>query len=204
VRSFRNRLCAVILLLAVLVGCNAPKPTPAQGPTPKPTVTPVVTAGPLVEIDIDKPRISVRVPSTWKISPPLNENSIVLSPTGSADTSTTAGPFLLITVDNSAYFHSRLSFPAGLTNPVQQLDALINAMNRDGPQFDPATPYSGSTYPAAITRGFERDNELTIVLMNAGNDRWIYVGAQASEKTFGYFEGTVFTPAINSITLKSP
>ncbi len=194
-------------MLAMLVtACDAygPKPAPAQSPTPKPTVAPEATVGPLTSVTIEKPALTMLSPSTWKAPVALNDNGVVLSATGTNDTSSTAGPFLLVIVDKSEYFHSRMSFPPGFTDPVEQLNAMIDALNRDGPQFEPASIYVGSKYPAAITRGFERDNEQTIVLMNAGNDRWIYVGAQSREVTFPYYEGAVFIPATNSITLTSP
>ncbi len=206
-RSSRIRVFIVTVLLGALVAaCDAygPKPTPVQSPTPKPTIAPAATVGPLVSFDVDKPDLTMLGPSTWKAPAPLNDNGIVFSPVGSSDTSPTAGPFLLVIVDKSAFFHSKYSFPQGLTDPVEQLNALVGAMQLDGPQFEPATAYTGAKYPAAISRGFERDNELTIVLMNAGNDRWIYVGAQAKEAVFGYYDGVVFRPATNSITLKSP
>jgi hypothetical protein len=167
-------------------------------------VAPAATVGPLLSVDVEQPALTLLSPSTWKPPAALNQNGIVLSPAGSTDTSPTSGPFLLVIADSSAFFHSQYSFPRGLTDPVEQLNALVNAMQRDGPQFEPASVYSGAKYPAAITRGYERDNELTIILMNAGNDRWIYVGAQAKEIVFAYYEGTVFVPATNSITLKSP
>jgi hypothetical protein len=87
---------------------------------------------------------------------------------------------------------------------VEQLAAILVAMNRSGPKFDKPVAYQGAKYPAAITRGFERDNELIIVLMNAGNDRWIYIGAQSLEALFPYYDDTVFRPATNSLTLKTP
>jgi hypothetical protein len=207
VRCNRVRSSIVTILVATFAAaCNAygPKPTPALSPTPKPTVTPAATAGPLTMIDVDHPGMTMLSPSTWKKPAPLNQNGLILSPTGSADTSRTAGPFLLVIVDNAVFFHSKFSFPSGLTDPVEQLNALLTALQLDGPQFQPAVIYSGARYPAAITRGFERDNEMTIVLMNAGNDQWIYVGAQAKESEFSYYEGIVFRPATNSITLKSP
>jgi len=202
----RYRVCFAILVIAMLASaCDAygPKPTPAQSPTPKPTVAPAATVGPMVSFDADQLGLNLLRPSTWQTPALFNQNGIILSPDGSTDTSSSAFPFLLVIADNSAYFHSRYNFPAGLTDPVEQLNALLTALELDGPRFEPASVYSGAKYPAAITRGYERDNEMTIVLMNAGNDRWIYVGAQAKEALFAYYEGLVFQPAINSITLKA-
>ncbi len=204
-RSFRFSVVTVALVL-LAAACDAyrPKPTPAQSFTPKPTTAPEATVGPLVSVAVERLGLAMLAPSTWGAPASLNENGIVLSPTGSNDTSSTAGPFLLVIADTSVFFHTRLNFREGLSDPVEQLNALLGAMRRDGPKFAAAAAYQGAKYPAAMTRGYERDNELTIVLMNAGDDRWIYVGAQAREAAFGYYEGTVFTPVTNSITLKAP
>lgn len=179
-RGFPSRLIAIVLIVWLASACNAygPKPTPAQSPTPKPTVLPKATAGPLDTLDIETPALTMLAPSTWKASA-LPDNSVILSPGGTADTSSTAEPFLLVLVGDSAYFRSKLNIRTDLTDPVGQLAAILVALNRSGPKFETPVAYQGAKYPAAITRGFERDNQLTIVLMNAGNDRWIYVGAQS-------------------------
>ena len=64
------------------------------------------------------------------------------------------------------------------------------------------TAYTGAKYPAAFVQFFQRGNKQTIVLLNAGNDRWIYVGAQSKESYFRYYEDAVFKPATDSIVLK--
>jgi hypothetical protein len=100
---------------------------------------------------------------------------------------------------DSKFFHSKLSFPAGLTDPVDQLNAIVTAMNIDAPEISPVAPYKDAKYPAAIVHLFERGLERTIVLMNAGNDRWLYVGAQSQEVYFKYYEDAVFKPATDSL-----
>jgi hypothetical protein len=205
VRGFPGRLITTAFILVLGSACNAygPKPTPAQSPTPKPTILPQATVGPAASRDIDNPALTILAPSSWKTSR-LPDNSVVLSPTGAGDTSSTADPFLLVLVQDSTYFRNKMNFRADLTDPVEQLAAVLVALNRSGPKFDKPIAYQGAKYPAAITRGFERDNELTIVLMNAGNDRWIYIGAQSQEALFPYYDDTVFRPATNSLTLKTP
>lgn len=202
----RSRVFLVLITALLIAACNAyqPKPTPAQSPTPKPTVVPSATVGPLSSVEVEKLKLTLLAPSAWKAPSPLNENSVVLSPDGSTDTSPTAGPFLLIMSGDSKFFHSKLSFPEGLTDPVDQLSAMIKAMNIDAPVIDPVQPYAGAQYPAAIVHLFERGLERTIVLMNVGNDRWLYVGAQSAETYFKYYEDAVFKPATDSIRFKQP
>jgi hypothetical protein len=201
--SFPTRPTWLLLAALVFTSCNAygPKPTPAQSPTPKPTVQPEATVGPLSKISVDKLGLSLMTPSTWKPPVDLSENSVVISPDGSNDTSITAGPFLLIIVADSKFFHSKLSFREGITDPEEQLKAMVTAMNIDAPSVDPVIPYLGAQYPAAIVRTYERNSQRTIVLMKAGTDRWLYLGAQAPESYFKYYEEAVFKPAANSITL---
>jgi hypothetical protein len=200
----RFRMFVMLIAALFVAACNAyqPRPTPVQSPTPRPTVVPSATVGPLSNTEVEKLGLTMLAPSTWKAPSPLNDNSVVLSPDGSTDTSPTAGPFLLIMSGDSKFFHSKLSFPEGLTDPVDQLSALIKAMNIDAPEIGPVTPYEGAQYPAAIVHLFERGLERTIVLMNAGNDRWLYVGAQSLETYFKYYEDAVFKPATDSIRLK--
>lgn len=53
-------------------------------------------------------------------------------------------------------------------------------------------------------RGFERGNELTIILMRLPDDRWLYIGAQAEASFFRAYETSVFLPVVNSIRLLQP
>ena len=145
------------------------------------------------------------VPTNWKAPIVFDDKArLILSPDGSTDTSPTAGPFLYVIPDTTKYITSHLSytFRPDISDPAQQLDLLMQAINIDAPAFDPTESYIGAQYPAAIKRGYARDNEMTFVLMNAGNGHWIYVGAQAPERLFKYYDDAIFKPATNSITLK--
>jgi hypothetical protein len=199
-----NPIIWVVLLISLLgVGCNAygPKPTPEQTSTPKAPEIPQATVGPLNPITIEDSNLSMLTPSTWKEPAVLNNNSYVLSINGSTDTSATAGPFLYVVTDALTTFQKQLTIGTGFTTPTEQLNALMEAINRSGPKFSKANPYLGAQYPGAIVHGYERGNELVIVLLNAGEKGWIYIGAQAPEQYFQYYDETVFTPAINSIAL---
>ena len=195
----------MLIALVALSACGAygSKPSAAQTPTPKPLVYPPTITGPLSSITVDPFGLTLLAPSDWKSPAALDDHRFVLSPDGSTDTSATAGPFLLLIVGSGQYFHSRLSFREGLTDPVAQLSAMISALNLNEPEIGQVTAYAGAKYPAAFVQIFSRGNQQTIVLMNAGNDRWVYVGAQSKEIYFRYYDTAVFKPATDSIVLTS-
>jgi hypothetical protein len=198
--------CIVILLVfsLVLVACDDESvlmPTPVYTFTPGPTTVPQATVGPLNPASIAKLGISLVSPAMWKPPALLNDNSYVISQDGSTDTSSTAGPFVLLIVGDSNYFHSKLSFPAGLTDPVDQLNAIVAALNLLGPEIGIVVPYTFAKYPGAIVRTYERGNEMTITLLKGPNDKWVYIGAQAKEVFFKYYEDNVFSPIANALTL---
>ncbi|HVO42643.1 MAG TPA: hypothetical protein VMT34_08475 [Aggregatilineales bacterium] len=196
-----------LILAILLAGCDAygPKPTPAQSPTPKPTVLPPATVGPLTPGRIDPIGLSLLLPSTWK--PPVahsdqpGENGFVLSPDGSPSTSVFDGPFLYIIVGSTAYFHSKLSFPLGITDPQEQLQAIISGLNDDEPDMGTVTAYGDAKYPGATVTYFNRNNQDTITLLKVADDRWIYIGAQAKATYFAYYQGMVFKPIIESMAV---
>ncbi len=157
--------------------------------------------GPLRSVTLDPFGLTLLAPSDWQAPLALDDHRFILSPDGSPDTSATAGPFLLLIVGSGPYFHSRLSFREGLADPVAQLSAMVSALNLNEPEVGPVAAYDGARYPAATVKIFSRGNQQTIVLMNAGNDRWIYVGAQSQEIYFRYYDTAVFKPATDSIVL---
>lgn len=159
------------------------------------------TAGPLHEVTLDALGVRLRTPDNWAAPVVTQDGHFVLSPDGSPDTSTTAGPFFFVVVDALEEFSLQLSLRTDLTNPREQLDVLVEALNRDRARFSAAEDYLGAQYPAAIVRGFERGNELTIVLLRTPEGRWIYAGAQATEADFRFYELTVFKPATDSLEL---
>ncbi len=195
---------AIFICFVSVAACGAyqPTPTPSVSPTVPSLVIPPTLVGTLKTISIETLSLTMLAPSDWKPPTALNDNSVVLSPDGSTDTSPTAGPFLFIVVGNAEYFHNHLSFRQGLTDPVAQLTAMIAGMNLNEPEVGDVTAYTGAKYPAAIVQIFARGNKQTIALLSAGNDRWIYVGAQAKESYFPYYENAVFQPATDSIVLK--
>ncbi len=205
-----NRLTAVILLCTgfALAACepgNAPPTLPPGGtPATIPTQLPAATVGPLVQADLSALGLTLLTPSTWKPPAVLNGNILIVSPTGSTDTSAVADPFLMIG-DAQKVASSKLNFAfrPDISDPLQQLDLLMAAINLDAPSFTAAAAYYGARYPGAITYGFARDNEMNVILLNLGNNRWLYVGTQAPERYFAYYNDAVFKPAINSITLKT-
>lgn len=198
------RLGIIVLVALIITGCDdyPTKPAPAQSPTPKPTVFPEATAGTLINVDVSEMALSMLVPSNWK--PPVyqDNSNLILSPDGSTSTAYTAGPFVIIRVGDNSYFEKLLAFQTSLTDPIPRLDAMVAAINRDAASFTPSSIYAGAKYPGAITTGYERDNQLAIVLLKAGPDRWIYIGTQAKEVNFTYYDTAVFQPLINSITLR--
>lgn len=159
------------------------------------------TAGPLQDAVLDALGVRMRTPSNWAAPVVTQDGRFVLSPHGDTDTSSTAGPFLFVVVDALEEFSRQLSLRTDLTEPRAELDALVEALNRDGARFPAAQEYLGAHYPAAIVRGFERGNELTLVLMRTPGGRWIYAGAQAPEPDFRYYELTVFKPVTDSLEL---
>jgi hypothetical protein len=203
---FRIRCLLLLMILLGTSACNAygPKPTPAQSPTPKPTVLPAATVGPLSSITLDGAGLTLMVPSSWGPPQTLADGSIVISADGSTNTTPGAAPFVYIIPDAVTIFRQRLNSPTVLDDPVQQLNKLIEALNRDAPRFPASKLYEGGKYPAASTVGFERNNQLSMMLMNAGNGRWLYIGTQAPELYYSYYNEAVFKPVINSITLKTP
>jgi hypothetical protein len=198
---------AVCLLLCIVVaGCDAygPKPTPAQSSTPKPTEVPAATVGPLSNLSLDKYKVTMLSPSTWAVPQSLGDDSFILSPDGSIDTSRTAGPFLYVVLDAMNALGKRYTFNANLDDPAKQLDEVMSGMNWTAPKFSAAVAYTEAKYPGAIVRGFERGNEITFTLLKAGDKNWILIGVQAPERYYDYYDSTVFTPVINSLALQTP
>jgi hypothetical protein len=144
---------------------------------------------------------SFSLPANWPAPTLRDDNSFVVSPDGSADTSTTAGPFLYVVVDALTVFSKQLAFKDNLEDPAAQLDAVIDSLNRDRARFSAAVAHSRSVYPAASTTGYERGNQLTITLMRLPDGRWVYFGAQAKTEAYPYYESTVFRPLINTFSL---
>lgn len=157
------------------------------------------TAGPLEEVTLEALGVRLRTPNNWSAPVVTGERRFVLSPGGNPDTSTTAGPFLFVVVDALDEFSQQLNIRTDLTNPREELDVLVEALNRERARFPAAEDYLGARYPAAIVRGYERGNELTLVLMRTPQGRWIYVGAQAVEADFRNYELTVFKPVTDSL-----
>jgi hypothetical protein len=163
---------------------------------------PAATVGPLHAVTVGPWELTLNVPTTWPSAAIRDARSFVLSPTGSPDTSSTAGVFLYVVTDALKVFGEQLNFRADLSDPQAQLQILLDSLNRDRPRFKVAQPYPGLQYPAAMVRGYEQGNELTILLMNAGPRGWIYIGAQAPDRQFEYYETAVFRPASESLTFR--
>ncbi|MCC7208015.1 MAG: hypothetical protein IT323_11960 [Anaerolineae bacterium] len=159
------------------------------------------TTGPLDAVTLDALGVRLRTPTNWAAPVVTGERRFVLSPDGNPDTSTTAGPFLFVVIDALDEFSRQLNIRTDLTDPREELDVLVDALNRERARFPAAEDYLGARYPAAIVRGFERGNELTLILMRTPDGRWIYVGAQAKEADFRYYELSVFKPATDSLEL---
>ncbi len=158
----------------------------------------------LREVRLEQFGLRLLAPANWSQPIIRDAHSFIISADGSADTRTTAAPFLYIVVDALPVFSRQLNFRTDLREPTAQLDALVDALNRNGPRFKDAAVFGGSPYPAAIVRGFERGNELTIILMRLPDDRWLYIGAQAEASFFRAYESSVFLPVVNSIRLLQP
>ncbi|HLY24710.1 MAG TPA: hypothetical protein VKQ72_00115 [Aggregatilineales bacterium] len=195
-------------ILALTLGaCDAlqPVPTPTQELEYSATQLPKATVGPLAMVDAPQVGISLLAPSGWPAPVAFADSAVILSPTGSTDTSYTAGPFMLI-ADAGKLAQSRIGYTlrSDISDPSQQLDLLVQGINQDAPSFTRARPFTTANYPAASVVGFDRDNELTIILLNLGNGHWLYVGIQALQRNYSYYEQNVFNPVVNSITVKTP
>jgi hypothetical protein len=188
----------VVLLLAGCSGSLFTRPTAA----PKPTMIPEATVGVLETVNIEKFNVSLLAPTTWQ-PPALTDDSIVISPAGSTDTAPTAGVLMYIIPDAANTLGKRVTFTfkPEVSDPVQQLALLMEAINVDQYRFSTPEKYEGAKYPAAMVTGFALDNQVSILLMNAGNNRWLYVGLQAPEKYFKYYNSVVFQPVTNSIVV---
>ena len=197
---FRLQWLPVILVSTglMLIGALAIRELGGGMPSQRPTPGRV---GPLAEVSLEPLGVQLRTPESWPPPVVVDAHRFVLSPDGEADTRSTAGPFLFVVVDALDIFREQLTFRTDLSDPRQQLDALVDALNRNGPRFGPSEVYYGAGYPAAIVRGYERGNELTLILMRTDEGRWVYVGAQAIEADFRYYELNVFKPATDSIRL---
>jgi hypothetical protein len=138
-------------------------------------------------------------PTNWNAPTMLENGSIILSPDGSTSVQPNAGPFVLFIQNPLERFAADLNIRTDLTDPVAQLDAIVEALNRNGPRFKAAQPYTDAPHPAAFIKGYERGNELSIILMRTDDGRWLYVGLQARDAEFEYYDSRVFRPAIQSV-----
>ncbi|MBX3082303.1 MAG: hypothetical protein KF716_11775 [Anaerolineae bacterium] len=177
----------------IMLGIQTLAPKQSAAPAAVPTI------GALVERSFDAPAVTLLTPSTWPQPVVLDTNTVILSPTGSTDMTPTAGPFMVITTDALTVFSQRYTLRTNYADPEQQLDALVTTFNRDAPGFKPATPYDGARYPGAMTVGYERANKLVIILLDAGEKGWIYIGLQAPEADFDVYDSTVFQPIARSL-----
>lgn len=157
------------------------------------------TVGPLERERIAE--LSFEAPTNWHAPVEMGTQQFILSPDGSTSVQPDAGPFLLFIVDPLERFRQEYNVRIDFTDPIQQLNALEVAINRDAARFKEAQPYPDAPHPAAIIRGYERGNELTIILMRTDGGRWLYIGAQARDDQFEYYDDAVFRPAIRSIAL---
>ncbi|MBX3062489.1 MAG: hypothetical protein U0528_21195 [Anaerolineae bacterium] len=179
-----------------MVAINALAPRPTTGSNVS-----NVDVGELVPYHAQGFGLSLLVPSNWQAPINLDADRLLISETGSTNISPTADPFLIVVTDALNVFKRQLTLRDDYSDPQQQLDALVAALNRDAPGFRPAEKYEGANYPGAITRGFERGNELMIILLDAGERGWIYIGAQTKESQFDHYEQNVFLPISNSLKL---
>ncbi|MEP7286862.1 MAG: hypothetical protein ABI947_13980 [Chloroflexota bacterium] len=193
----------IVALLISACGTIAPAPVPTVYPV-QPTILPQATVGSLASITVDQVGVTLLAPTTWKPPAVTSDKRLVLSPDGSTDISVTSGPFLYVIADAGSVLAKSLSytFRPDITDPALQLDLLLQALNIDAYSFGRGQKYEGAQYPAAMVTGFARDNQLTLMLMKAGDNRWIFVGAQSPERLYSYYDSVVFTPAINSIKVK--
>lgn len=161
------------------------------------------TIGPLVMREFPELGLSFYVPENWKVAM-RDANSLVMSQTGSKDTVNTAGPFLYIVVDALTVFKEQINLRTDLNDPVEQLEVLIKALNRDSARFKGVQKWDAtSKYPGAYVRGYERGNALELVLLRADDGRWIYAGMQAPDRPFLLYREGIFRPALDSLTLKA-
>jgi hypothetical protein len=172
--------------------------------SPKESATPaaVPTVGALTEQRFDEPALTMLTPSTWPRPVKLDSNTLILSPTGGTDMTPTAGAFMVITTNALKVYGQRFTLPTNYTDPQQQLDAFVLAINRDAPGFKPATAYTGARYPGAMSVGYERGNKLVIILLDAGDKGWIYIGLQAPEPDFAVYDSAVFEPIAQSLEVR--
>lgn len=172
--------------------------------SPKESATPaaIPTVGALTEQQFEQPAVSMLTPSTWPQPVKLDANTLILSPTGGTDMTPTSGAFMVITTDALKVYGQRFTVPTNFTDPVKQLDAFMLAINRDAPGFEPAALYTGAKYPGAMTYGFERGNKLMIILLDAGDKGWLYIGLQAPEHDFATYDSTVFEPIARSLEVR--
>lgn len=204
-RTFRREwLILIAIFTAITLGAMfAIEEYGRQSLAAVPTRT-FVPPAQLREVRLEQFGLSLLAPANWSDPIIRDAHSFVISADGSADTRTTAAPFLYVVVDALPVFSRQLNFRTDLREPTAQLDALVEALNRNGPRFKSSSVFGGSPYPAAIVRGFERGNELTIILMRLPDDRWLYIGAQAEASFFRAYETSVFLPVVNSIRLLQP
>ena len=202
-RSYLGAKLIVLVLLLAACDTFQPVPTPTQELEYGPTLLPQATVGALAMVDVPQLGVRLMAPTNWPAPVSLSDSSVILSATGSTDTSYTAGPFMLI-ADAGKLAQARMGYtmPPDISDPSQQLDLIVQAINQDAPSFTRARPFTTAKYPAASVVGFDRDNQLTIILLNVGNGRWLYVGIQALQRYHSYYEQTVFNPVVNSITVK--
>lgn len=195
----------VMLTLLILIAVSACQGAPSGRPTarPRPTQMPEATVGALAEMRFDALGITVKTPSTWK-PPATDAETIVISPSGNLNIDSTAGTFLYILPDAAKTLSRRfsVSFRSVVTDPMEQLKLVVDAVNRNGPRFGQPQAYTGTQYPAASVTGFERGNQVTLVLIYAGDQRWVMVGTQALEALHPYYNATVFEPALQSLTVR--
>lgn len=185
-----------VATLAMFLGGLVLQSLTARGDTARPV--PPTVAG-LADVQVEALGLQMRAPTNWAAPAVAGPDRLVLSPDGATDTGPTAGPFLYVVADALEAFSSRLTLRTDLEDPQAQLNALLAAMNFNGPRFGEAQPYYGARYPGALVRGSDRGNEMTIVLLRGPDGRWLYVGAQAAEPDFRYYELTVFKPVTDSI-----
>jgi hypothetical protein len=196
----RPRLLVVYVFALLSLGAMLAIDSLAPSASLPSTATPFPV--PLVPVSDAPFGLSFVMPTTWPSPVLIEGTTVVLSPTGSTDISATAGPFMVLIPDALTVFRARLAFRDDHADPQQQLDALTESLNRTGARFERAAAYPNSKFPAAITHGYERGNELTIVLLNMGEKGWLYVGAQARRGEFDHYEIAVFQPVTNSLTFR--
>jgi hypothetical protein len=183
---------AITTFLAMLgIQAFSPKAGATSGVVPE--------IGTLVEQRFDTPAVTLLRPSAWPEPVVLDANTLIISPTGIQEMTPTSGAFMTITTDALNVFSQRFTLKTNFTDPQLQLDALVAAFNRNAPGFKPATPYTGAKYPGAMSVGYERANKLVVILMDAGEKGWVYIGLQAPEADFELYNSAVFEPIARSL-----